>query len=217
MKEKALLIFAKNEVSGKVKTRLAAATGAEAALRVYHELLDYTAGITKKLPVDKFVFCPDYKAANDVWEDRFFQKEIQQGSDLGVRMLQAFRFAFDEGYRQAVLIGTDCPELTGAMVQKAFEALNHADLTIGPAKDGGYYLIGMKQAQAAVFEKINWSTKSVLSETIASANANQLSCFLLETLQDVDEISDLLEFKTRISMYPEAQRSLIHRLLKSLP
>ena len=117
MKE-ALIIFAKNPVYGKVKTRLAATIGNEQALFIYHQLINHTINITSQISVDKIVCYSDEIDENDNWDNRIYQKELQHGNDLGERMKNAFKSSFTAGYEQAIIIGTDCIELSESYYQQ---------------------------------------------------------------------------------------------------
>ena len=191
----ALLIFARHPEAGKVKTRLAATMGNEAALCIYTQLLKHTVSITKDLPVDKFLFYADEVVPEDLWHAAHYFKDIQKGNDLGERMKHGFDNIFQKGYNKAVIIGTDCPALSAPALMNAFDSLNSHDVVIGPAEDGGYYLLGMKQPCHPLFEDIPWSTSSVLDETIKRCSALHLNYTLLPVLQDIDEEKDLIQFK----------------------
>jgi len=122
---------------------------------------------------------------------------LQNGNDLGERMKNAFNVIFDKDYNQIAIIGTDCPELTTDILKDAFKTLKTTDLVLGPAHDGGYYLLGMKQLHASLFEKINWSTNTVLAETHGKCEALQLNYALLPTFRDIDRAEDLKYFKNK--------------------
>ena len=190
----ALIIFTKNLVFGKVKTRLAATIGNHEAFEIYQQLTRHTYFITNKLSCSKTVFYSDKIEADDVWQNDY-QKQLQLGNDLGERMLNAFKSIFQKGYTQAVIIGCDCAELSERIINNAFEGLNDYDMVIGPAADGGYYLLGMKKLHESLFKNIEWGTSDVLAETIKRCVENQLSYYLLQTLHDVDEESDLQYMK----------------------
>jgi rSAM/selenodomain-associated transferase 1 len=198
MMRQALLIFAKNPVMGNVKTRLAATIGNEAALSVYKELLEQTFAITNYLPVDKFVFYDSYIEAQDIWDSEHYFKQLQNGNDLGERMDNAFTSLFIMGYNSIVVIGTDCPELNAGIIMNAFAYLNKHDIVIGPAADGGYYLLGMKQNYSMLFDNIQWSTHTVFDETTERFVAAHLDYYLLPVLRDVDEEKDLRHMKNEI-------------------
>ncbi len=191
--KKALLIFAKNPTYGQVKTRLAATIGNDFALAVYQHLLRYTASITKDLPVKKIVFYSDFIEEQDIWNNKVYNKQLQFGNDLGERMQNAFAYAFQQGNNQAVIIGTDCMELTSAIIINAFAHLRNNDVVTGPARDGGYYLLAMKQMHYQLFHNINWSTNEVLKQTLAICKNENLLVYQLQELSDIDNENDLDE------------------------
>jgi rSAM/selenodomain-associated transferase 1 len=118
-------------------------------------------------------------------------------------MQAAFRTVFDEGYQQAVIIGSDCLQLTPDHLKEAYRVLEHHDIVIGPARDGGYYLLGMNKLHDALFHDIKWSTEYVFAETVQRINTWQLRYSCLEMLTDVDEETDLPpDWKTRL-LYQE--------------
>ena len=110
-------------------------------------------------------------------------------------MSNAFSYTFQKGYDRVVIIGTDCPELTAGILMNAFAYLNNHDVVIGPAADGGYYLLAMKQHYSALFKNINWSTETVLEETLEICMENNLNYTLLPVLHDVDEERDLIHLE----------------------
>lgn len=196
-----LIIFVKNLIEGHVKTRLADTLGNDAAMDIYKQLLKNAHDIILAFEQDKIVFYSDF-IEDDIWENSLFQKEIQEGNDLGERMKNAFKSlsagqagSFTAGYKKVVIIGTDCPGINKSILENAFLKLNNSDIVIGPATDGGYYLLGMKKIHSFLFEKIKWSTDAVLQQTIDLCNGNQLSYFLLPELSDVDEEKDLIHLK----------------------
>ena len=185
----------KNLVYGKVKTRLAATIGHDKAFRIYKELIAHTRFITKELPCTKIVFYSDYLQNEDEWGNDYF-KAKQQGIDLGERMMNAFNKVINEGYLKAVIIGTDCPLLDAAIINDAFEQLSHNDIVIGPASDGGYYLLGLKKLHPELYQNIPWSTENVLQQTINICRKENLNYNLLQELSDVDDENDLQHLKT---------------------
>ncbi|RDC63160.1 TIGR04282 family arsenosugar biosynthesis glycosyltransferase [Adhaeribacter pallidiroseus] len=190
MNKKLLLIFVKNAVLGKVKTRLAATIGPDKAYEIYQILLKRTFEVTVALPVTKVVYYSDY-TSEDLFKPPYYNKHIQSGQDLGERMQQAFAQAFADGFREVCIIGSDCYELTEDILLQAFEKLERNDVVIGPAEDGGYYLLGMKELHPSLFTGKNWSTDSVLPDTLNNVKANGQSVALLPQLTDVDEEKDL--------------------------
>lgn len=187
----ALIIFVRNPVLGKVKTRLAASVGEQKALQVYQQLLLHTRDITIDLPCDRFVFYADFINEADIWSAPEFNKRLQQGDDLGKRMQHAFEELFAAGFDKVAIIGSDCYQLTGDIIVDAFTTLQRADVVIGPAGDGGYYLLAMQQMIPEIFEEIPWSTPVVLSKTMAILQHRQYKTALLKELNDVDEEKDL--------------------------
>jgi rSAM/selenodomain-associated transferase 1 len=187
----ALIIFVRNPVLSKVKTRLAATTGDEKALLVYQYLLQYTQSITKDLPVTKFVYYADFINENDLWNG--YEKKIQHGNDIGDRMKNAFAALFTEGYRKVCIIGSDCYELSAAIITDAFENLKTTDVVIGPVNDGGYYLLGTAKLVTDFFINKNWSTSTVYSSTLKDAENLQLTVSRLPLLNDIDEEKDLIQ------------------------
>ena len=190
--QKALLIFIKNPALGKVKTRLAKTVGEFNALKIYQYLLYHTMEITFNLDtIDKFLFYNEFIPTKDEWPPNAYQKDLQNGKDLGEKMKNAFKEAFDENYKKAVLIMPDCPKMSDTLIEKAFKALDDHDFVLGPTNDGGYYLIGMKEFCPAVFENKTYSNEKVLDETIEEINRLEKSWFKMPELVDVDMEEDL--------------------------
>lgn len=190
-KQNRLIIFVKNPQPGKVKTRLAKTVGNEQALAVYLQLLTYTSIISMEVSVNRAVYYTDYVDTNDMWPEARFEKYLQTGEDLGQRMKSAFATAFADGFEKVVIIGSDCPQLTSAHIRQAFDLLTAYTTAIGPAVDGGYYLLGMNRLVPELFLNKMWSSPQVLQQTIADLERLQLSYSLLETLRDIDTEEDL--------------------------
>ena len=187
----ALIIFVKNPVHGKVKTRIAKTLGDENALKVYKKLLSHTNAVTQDLPVDKYVFYLDYLNNDDLWCNNIYYKQLQRGFDLGERMKNAFCSLFKKKYGSVIIIGSDCYALTNTMIFSAFALLKVNDFVIGPAVDGGYYLLGMNQFFPQIFEGKRWSHPTVLTETIKQIKTLDLSVSFLRTLTDIDTEKDI--------------------------
>ena len=188
--KEALIIFVRQPVAGCVKTRLAADIGPEAALFVYRELLAHTRSVCTQLAVDKYLFYVNTIADQDDWDDTY-HKQIQQGNDLGERMQHAFSQVFGMGYERVCIIGSDCLELSADIVKEGYSLLQDNNFVIGPAKDGGYYLLGMRHRLKPVFDAINWSTSNVFQQTVEKINLLQNSLALLPVLADIDVVGDL--------------------------
>ena len=187
--QKALLIFTRNPELGKVKTRLATTIGDAAALEVYQKLLEHTVDITQPLKVDKFVFYSEQIQENDHWDTTIYYKELQKGTNLGERMHHAFELLFKKGYRQIIIVGSDIFELTTKNIQEAFTGLDTANFVVGPALDGGYYLLGMNTLNKSLFEHKKWGTSTVLKATLKNLAHEKVA--LLATKNDIDTYDDL--------------------------
>ena len=194
-----LIIFVRKPEPGKVKTRLAATIGDEKTLLIYKELLQHTFEIANAIDADKFVFYHEEIEGNDLWTAERFFKFVQINKDLGKKMNHAFTSLFEQGYEKAIIIGSDCYELNATIVNEAFESLNDNDVVIGPAKDGGYYLLGMKKMYSFIFENKEWSTPTVFNDTMADFRKQQLSFYVLPVLTDVDTEKDWLATKKSIA------------------
>lgn len=193
-----LIVFVKNPVAGQVKTRLAKTVGDERALKVYLDLLERTHHITLGLKCSKAVFYSREVVDLDVFEPSIYLKYEQEGSDLGERMLNAFQLAFHREYEKVVIIGSDCYELTQLQIEEAFRKLDGSDVVLGPATDGGYYLLGMKQMRQELFIDKPWSTSDLLLDTILELKKSGASYELLGTLSDIDTEEDLKRFQHMI-------------------
>ncbi|RSK50290.1 TIGR04282 family arsenosugar biosynthesis glycosyltransferase [Hymenobacter rigui] len=187
-----LLIFARHPELGRVKTRLAATVGAEGALAVYKELLAHTRAVVAPLPVHKTVWLAEAPTSpRQAAEWPGYEPLLQPAGDLGRKMQVAFEHAFAQHAGQVLIIGTDCPGLTTAHLTEAFEALHTHDVVLGPAADGGYYLLGMRQLYPQLFQGKNWSTATVRAETLADIRNLNLRLHQLPELQDIDTSADL--------------------------
>jgi uncharacterized protein len=195
--KKTLLIFAKNLIHGEVKTRLASTVGHDKAMTVYEQLIAHTIETTKHLPVDKTVFYSKRIELEDAWDNKIYEKNIQTGNDLGDKMKNAFATVFGNRNKKLVIIGTDCPDLNASVIMNAYVYLEDHDIVIGPASDGGYYLLGMKKLHPRLFEKIDWSTGKVLAQTLQICESSNLSTFLLPELSDIDDENDLKKYMNR--------------------
>lgn len=194
--KKALIIFVKNPELGKVKTRLAKTVGDESALNIYKFLLKHTAEITETLQVDKYVFYAENIEQDDVWNPDIFRKKLQKGKDFGERMKNAFSEIFDMGYESVILIGCDVYNLIKNDLENAFNALQDNPFVIGPAADGGYYLLGKQKPFNTLFENKNWYSNTVLKETLNDLRDKKY--ILLDERNVVDfynDIKNIAEFQ----------------------
>ncbi|MDT0687512.1 TIGR04282 family arsenosugar biosynthesis glycosyltransferase [Autumnicola psychrophila] len=184
-----LLIFTRNPELGKVKTRLAKETGEKNALEIYKFLLKHTVSVTKELKITKRVYYSEEIQENDVWNNNFFEKRLQKGGSLGERMKNAFLEGFQDGYQKIAIIGSDLFEIQQKDLEEAFAELQQNEFVIGPAEDGGYYFLGMKSLNSALFKSKNWGTSSVLQDTLKDLQDHQVK--LLKTRNDVDTFKDI--------------------------
>lgn len=198
MMSQVLMVFVRNPVAGKVKTRLARDVGDEKALRIYQKLLTYTREIIRSVPVQKQIWYSDNIPENNRWRGQHVDYKVQVGADLGERMKHAFSDAFGQGYDRAVIIGSDCAELTSAHLRETYRRLQNTDLVIGPSEDGGYYLLGMNEFHPRLFDDIDWSTDRVFSQTLDRVNSLGLEYHLLEELNDVDYQEDWNSVKNKL-------------------
>lgn len=197
--KQALLIFTRNPVLGKCKTRLAKTIGDKATLEIYLHLLHHTAKTTSPLiGVDKRVYFSERIGSLDIWNPDVFSHHVQYGSDLGIRMEQAFLETFALGYEKVVIIGSDLPDLSSSDIYEAFAGLNKHEVVLGPASDGGYYLLGLKKIIPSVFENKDWGTNTVLDATLK--NLNKLSTFLLQEKNDIDRYEDLIKYTELLAL-----------------
>ncbi len=186
-----LLIFVKNPILGQVKTRLAATVGEARALEIYRILLDHTTKIIIELPIDKVIYYSNFIDHDDLWDQAIYQKQLQTQGDLGQKMSAAFEWGFQSGYREICIIGSDCYELAPEIIMSGFQALSTHDAVLGPTRDGGYYLLGLKEMRGELFQNKNWGTDSVAADTLNDLNELDLDYRTLETLNDVDTEDDL--------------------------
>ena len=196
MSENLLMVFVKYPAPGSVKQRLAQHLGTDRAAEIYKKIAETI--VQKVTPASsedymlEICFSPqeDEKLVRK-WlvENEYFSP--QQGSDLGERMLNAFKHVFKKGCKRAVLIGSDCPDISRDIITQSFDILKAKHIVLGPAYDGGYYLIGVREPKPELFSNIEWGTEKVLSQTIDKINAAGLSLGLLPMLRDIDRVGDL--------------------------
>jgi rSAM/selenodomain-associated transferase 1 len=183
----ALIIFTRNPELGKCKTRLAKTIGNQSALDVYKYLLQHTANVSKQVNTERFVFYSETISIKDIWEDSYFQKKLQKGNDLGERMENAFLELLGT-HKKVIIIGSDLLDLSTEIIEDAFYKLDTHDVVIGPAKDGGYYLFGMKKLHQNIFKNKAWGTETVRKDTLNDLQNSTV--FLLKELNDIDTFED---------------------------
>lgn len=188
-----LLVFTRNPELGKCKTRLAAKVGDQAALDIYTFLLRHTVKITAPLPMDIWVCYSEKIAEPDFWSADRYDKKLQQGHNLGVRMMHLFQEGFDAGYEKIGVIGSDMYNLNSQDLNTAFGLLTTHDYVLGPAEDGGYYFLGMKCFKKELFLDKVWGEDSVLLDSLNDLRNDTYT--LLPTRNDVDYYEDIKDIK----------------------
>lgn len=194
MKE-CLIIFTRYPEPGKTKTRLIPVLGAEGAAKLQRQMTEQKLVEAKKFQARYPLFVEIHFTGGTQqlmqdWLGNLTYKQQSQG-DIGCRMSAAFQKAFEVGMQRVILIGIDCPDLKADLIAEAFQALNQHDLVLGPAKDGGYYLIGLNYLLPELFRGINWSTSEVLGQTQDIAQKLDLAVAYLPILSDIDRPEDL--------------------------
>jgi rSAM/selenodomain-associated transferase 1 len=193
-----LLVFTRYPEPGRVKTRLIPAVGKEGACNLHRKMVEHT---IKSL----HCFGEKMEIRFDGGEERLMRQWLGEGflyraqgdGDLGNRLECTFAEVFLQGERKVIAVGTDCPGLSEDYVRQATYLLNKVDLVLGPAVDGGYYLIGMRVLHRNLFKNISWGSNKVLQQTLLAAEKLQLTTALLDELVDVDRPEDLIEWKKR--------------------
>lgn len=185
MQKSLLVIFARTPEYGKVKKRLAIKLGKAKALDIHQRLLDHTLEV-----VNSSGFLYKVYLSEDPKSKQAFSYKLQSGENLGDRMHNALQSELEHNAK-ICLIGSDCLALTSADIAEAFKQLDTADIVIGPAIDGGYYLIGMKKPYPQLFSAISWGTSSVLENTLERCVSNGLLVHQLRLLNDIDRPEDV--------------------------
>ena len=200
MAQNKLIIFVKAPRPGTVKTRLAQSIGSKAACAAYCEMVQKMIQELSPLKDVQLRFCPDdAREEFRQWQAPDWELQPQGEGDLGERLQAAFEQAFAGGALRVLVIGSDCPAITIEDIRAAWAALETFDLVLGPARDGGYWLIGLTRLHRQLFEGIAWSTETVLRETLARARSAGLTVKLLRELNDVDTLADWEQFKAVLS------------------
>jgi rSAM/selenodomain-associated transferase 1 len=197
--DKALLIFAKQPLPGKVKTRLSPPFSPQEAADIYRCMLSDTLAKVAGLPgVEIFLFFEPSCGAVDFFRENFPGIKIfpQQGEGLGERLKKAFEMVFGLGFESVAAIGTDSPDLPLLHLQEPFRLLQDegADVVFGPAVDGGYYLVALGRSCPGLFRDIPWSTSRVLEESLEAASSLGLQVKSLPVWHDMDTVEDLKRF-----------------------
>lgn len=199
----AFCVFAKYPTLGTVKTRLAKTTGDEFALQAYKSLFSYTLTILQSVSADVHFF-----VTPTTLDGLDYPQHLQHGQDLGERMRNASKELFQLAYEAVIFIGTDCVEIHEQHLQQSIEALKNNDVVIGPAHDGGYYLLGIKGAKDYLFADMAWSTDQLYTQTINKTIEHGDSVCSLETLSDIDEWLDLKPHLSKLNLESQIPQHL---------
>ena len=196
MTKQHLIIFTRYPEPGKTKTRLIPALGTEGAASLQRQMTEHTLFQVKQLQSTSAISFEVRFAGGNLqlmqdWLGSDLVYQPQGEGDLGKRMERSLSSAFQSGAEQAIIIGTDCPGINPQILASAFEQLHQCDLVLGPAIDGGYYLIGLRRSFCELFTNIDWGTNQVLQQTVNIAQKLNLSVVYLQALADVDRPEDL--------------------------
>lgn len=206
-----LLLFVKSPIKGQVKTRLAAETCGDFEVELYKYFVEDTISLTENLDVhlELYFYPANTKSTFLKWLGEQHCYRAQTGNNLGERLRNAFGNAFEEGFSNVVAIGSDSPDLPVHYLTESFEILDAHDTVIGPANDGGYYLIGFSKEGFIpdVFDNISWSTDSVFEQTVSILKRHGRKMYLLPLWHDVDTIADLksLLLRTRNTAFEKSK------------
>jgi uncharacterized protein len=191
-----LIVFTRLPVPGSAKTRLIPLLGTNAAAKLQSFLTERIVDISKDFAyADKVTLEVHYSNGTEdslrTWLGKDLKFRAQEQGNIGERMAEAFAAGFEEGYSPIVLIGSDCPDISGELLREAFLRLTFADLVLGPAYDGGYYLIGIKKPHPELFVYIEWGTSEVLEATCKLAGNLGLTVSFVDKLIDIDDAEAL--------------------------
>ncbi len=191
-----ILIYAKAPIVGKCKSRLAAEIGSEAATQLYQKMLRHTLLESQKADAQvRLRVSPDEELQNsENWAEGIEIRQAQGMGDLGFRLNQGFLESFRESAQKVLVIGTDCPGLRHEHLREALQELDNREVVLGPARDGGYYLLGLRQTMPNILQNISWSTDQVLKQTLTILKSAGKSYYLLPELSDVDTKDDLSQY-----------------------
>ena len=193
-----LIVFLKSPRLGFVKTRLGKSLGNDAALKIYCQLVEQLLERLSELANVELRVAPDDALEECRQWVRPGWDLIPQGEGgLGERLSRAVKDAFDAGFRRVLVIGGDCPDVGLAQIDAAVAALDHDAVVLGPARDGGYWLLGSSHYWPRLFEGIDWSTEKVLAQTLDRAQQENLSVSLLEELEDIDDVESWQRYQNR--------------------
>ena len=203
--DNALIVVAKEPQPGRTKTRLCPPLSTESAAEFYRCLLLDTLALMQRLEGVDHTLAYTPASAQDYFtrlSPNGFRLVVQEGADLGARLANALGHHFALGYGRVAIMNSDGPTLPLACLEEAFTGLDHADVTLGPGHDGGYYLIGMKRLHPVLFQGIDWSTERVIPQTLAACRRMGLSVHELPEWYDVDVAADLERLRCDLEQEP---------------
>jgi rSAM/selenodomain-associated transferase 1 len=204
-------IFAKYWEPGKVKTRLAAAVGQVEAARLYRHFVQTLVERFGNVAQRRVLAYSPRERSGSFTEivGKQWALEPQSEGDLGQRMASYFENGLKAGATRVVLIGSDSPTLPQGVFDRAFHALESADVVLGPTDDGGYYLVGASQSVPAIFDNVEWSSSHVFEQTVEKLSAANLTWAALPTSYDIDDLDDLVRLQDELSDYRGPEEALI--------
>ncbi|HEX5002420.1 MAG TPA: DUF2064 domain-containing protein [Bacteroidia bacterium] len=188
MNDNLLILFIRNAVDGKVHPSIIRLVGESNALETYLQMLQHLRDISSTLPAEKLVLYSDFIETGDVFEEDTYGKEMQSGGDTGSRLADAFKSGFERGYKRVVLVMGECSEMSRSHIVEAFENMKETSVVVGPAEEGGYYLLGMNKYVNAFFEGKDWNGEDVFLDTILDIQKLDLPFRLLDTLPAVSQM-----------------------------
>ena len=213
-----LIIFVKYPQPGSVKTRLRKTIGARKATLLYKLFVKSILEATNSNTYRRMIFYTPAGKEKEIkdWLGEGREVYLQRGNNLGERLSNAFQFAFQNGARSVVAIGTESPLLDKKSILKAFKELKNKSCVIGPSQDGGYYLLGLSKFKREIFQNINWGTDRVFKQTLNAIKKSKLKFCLLELGFDVDTIDDLILLKQQLRNLRKAKSKLLSPLIDLL-
>lgn len=214
------IVFVKAPIPGLVKTRLCQPLSKDEAARLYRAFARDTVGLAEGVSDARVevAYAPGegFESVDWIRPQPAISFFYQQGRDLGERLAHAFGKTLSDGAKKVVVIGSDTPHINPETISTAFSLLDINDAVIGPAQDGGYYLIGLKQTHAELFRGISWSTDKVFQETVERARQMDLRLAMLSTLADIDTFADLAALARRLKDSPATACPATRLALKEL-
>lgn len=210
LSDSAVFVMAKQPLPGKCKTRLARHLSPKRACLLQEAFLRDTVDFIRETPVGGHFLCYWPPEARDWFASTFVGIDLlqQPAEDLGWSLIKAFEQVCRLGYGVAVALGADTPDLPPGVIESAVDALEEYDMAIGPAVDGGYYLIGLKEPAPELFRRIDWGTQEVLAQTYARASELGLRVATLDTWYDIDEIEQVRRLAESETLRPNSKAVL---------